>query len=350
MPKRRPETDAIERVVAVEELAILEAIAGETAFDERTQKRAQLILAILRGGNRLSAASTLGVSRDTARGWARKFQENGWKALITVQAPRGGDFLARYDQGFWAERLTLACFEQNPIARPIPYGTSRSEPFTDLHTFRVYRETEFLLQAWSAMRHWKRPDLLLIPRDYLRTAHGNDAYTPDLKHADNDRCRPYVQQAKAAIEVETSLWVVSRALAAGVNLSFTIKNEDLQALRNWVADNGVPLFIVQVFYDQAYILAFSTVEEVIALPEEDDRHVAASVDPETNKSTYFVPLSEGRLLGTVEPEPEVEGRVFKAPNGRVTVYGRLTGSSIVVADEGILAQLAEGTLQTGREN
>jgi hypothetical protein len=41
----------------------------------------------------------------------------------------------------------------------------------------------------------------------------------------------------------------------------------------------------------------------------------------------------------------VEGRVFKAPNTRVTVYGRLVGSAISVSDPGVLERLASGTLE-----
>lgn len=44
------------------------------------------------------------------------------------------------------------------------------------------------------------------------------------------------------------------------------------------------------------------------------------------------------------PEPDVEGRIYKAPNGKVTVYGRLTGSSIQVIDGNIVEALASGEL------
>jgi hypothetical protein len=44
----------------------------------------------------------------------------------------------------------------------------------------------------------------------------------------------------------------------------------------------------------------------------------------------------------------VEGKVFKAPNGKVTVYGRLTGSAIETGDIGLVERLAEGSLSTGR--
>src|SRR5207253_10513522 len=92
----------------------------------------------------------------------------------------------------------------------------------------------------------------------------------DMQHLDNNHCCRYVEKAKAAVEVETSLWQVSTAT---VSLSFTVKHEDLEMLRSWVNTNRVPLFIVQVFYDCAYALSFTTLEEVIRLPRANPRHV-----------------------------------------------------------------------------
>lgn len=341
--KRQPLTADI--VKAQQDRTFLEAMATDTGGDEKTRARAKLILAMIGGADLETAARQAGISIQTAKEKVRQFNAGGWKSLLTVMAPRGGDFLARYDQGFWAERLTRVYLDRNELFRAIPYGTSRSEPFTDMQSFRQYMETEFLLQAWSAGGRWKRPDLLVIPRDFLRQEKGNDAWTPDLQHLDNDHCRPYVQKTQAAIEVETSLWQVNRAT---VQLSFTVKTEDLEALRNWVSANKAPLFIVQVFYDCAYALPFTTLEEVIRLPDTNPRHVAAKLDRITKKETYRIALSEGILLGNI-PEPEVEGKVFKAPNGKVTVYGRLTGSAIEPTDITVLERLAKGTLSTGRD-
>lgn len=67
------------------------------------------------------------------------------------------------------------------------------------------------------------------------------------------------------------------------------------------------------------------------------------MDRFTNKPTYKVPLSEGVRLGGI-PEPEVEGRIYKAPNGRITVYGRLSGSAIGVETQRVLEALARGEL------
>jgi hypothetical protein len=345
MARKKAQPLTVDAVKAQQDREFLEAMATDLGGDDKTRGRAKLILAMLAGADLESAAAQAGISLNTAKEKIRLFNAGGWKALLTVMAPRGGDFLARYDQGYWAERLARLYLDQSKVYRAIPYGTSRSEPFTDMQSFRQYMETEFLLQAWSAGGRWKRPDLLMIPREVLRAEKGNDAWTPDLQHFDNDHCRSYVEKAKAAIEVETSLWQVNRAT---VRLSFTVKKEDLEALRNWVSANRVPLFILQVFYDCAYVLPFATLEQVIGLPATNPRHVAAKPDRITKKETYKIPLSEGMLLGNIA-EPDVEGKVFKAPNGKVTVYGRLTGSAIEPADADVLERLAEGTVSTGRD-
>ena len=147
-----------------------------------------------------------------------------------------------------------------------------------------------------------------------------------------------MRRAVAAFEIETSLWDVQKATAAEVPLSFTVKDEDLESLKRWVNAAGKPLFIVQVFFDQAYALPFGTLLHLIQRNE-----IKAAVDDTTKKLTYKVPLARGLLLGTI-PTPDVEGRIFVAPNGCVTVYGRLTGSEIVPINQDIISALLAGTL------
>lgn len=347
MARRQPPAAiAVDPTRGRQDLEFLQAMATDLGGDDKTRARAKLIVAMIKGADLATAAAEAGIGIGTAREKVQLFNAGGWQSLLTVMAPRGGDFLARYDQGFWAERLAVGYLDRSRTFRAVPYGTSRSEPFHDMQTFRKYVENEFLLQAWSKEGRWKRPDVLMLPRDVLRAEKGNDTWTPDLQHLDNNHCRPYVERAKAAVEVEMSLWQVKRAT---IPLSFTVKEEDLESLRNWVRANTlVPLYILQVFYDCAYALGFTTLEEVIGAPATNSRHVPARVDRYTKKNTYFIPLSEGVLLGEI-PEPDVEGKVFKAPNGRVTVYGRLTGSAIDAADMNVLEQLAAGTLKTGRD-
>lgn len=328
------------RKVTSDEELILRTMAADPGTDQRTQRRARAIVSLLDHGDLNTAVEACGLSAPTVRKVVARFNEQGWQSLINVAAPRGGDFLARYDQGFWAERLVRALLDSSVCCRAIPYGTSRSEPFTDLKTFQDYAVNEAVLQAWSAGQRWKRPDLLVIPRTLLQQEGGTDTWTPDLLHWNNERCQEYVSGSTAAIEVETSLWQVK---VATVRLSFTVKEEDLGPLRNWVAANRARLYIVQVFYDQAYALAFDKLEFVINPNTSPHRRVIAEPDRFTGKLTYNVPLKEGVLLGDI-PEPDVEGRIFKASNGRVTVYGRLTNSHIEAVDRQIVESLASGDL------
>jgi hypothetical protein len=327
-----------------EEEAILRTMATDPATDERAQKRARAVIEYLESQDVKKAAKASGLSSTTVKKIIRAYEREGWSSLITILAPRGEDFLARYDQGFWAERLVTTFLNRSTHYRAIPYGTSRSEPFTDLATFQKYAVSEALLQAWSSGQRWKRPDLLLIPRTALTAEGGNDAWTPDLLHWNNELCAQYLRQASAAVEVENSLWQVKKAT---VSLSFTVKDEDLRPLRNWLNGHEIPLYIVQVFYDQAYVLPFVQLEYLIGAKAPAGRRVVAIEDRFTKKDTYRIPLKEGVLLGDI-PEPEVEGRVYKATNGRVTVYGRLTGSHIEPLNLQTLNSLASGRLTLPR--
>jgi hypothetical protein len=126
----------------------------------------------------------------------------------------------------------------------------------------------------------------------------------------------------------------------------TVKQEDLEALRNWIKTNSIPLFIIRVFFDTAYALPFVTLEEVIALPATDPRHIAPEKDRYTKKDTYKIKLDEGVPIGRIQ-EPDVEGRVFTADNGKVTISGRLKETTIEVANAAIVEGIAAGTMRKG---
>src|SRR5262249_49584672 len=154
--------NTIDGELTPEEKELVRAIAQDDGVDDRTRRRAQAVITFLDTASFKQAAATSHFSLQTARKIVATFQEKGWQSLISIPVPRGGDFLARYDQGFWAERLAQVFFDRSSNSRAIQYGTSRSEPFTDLDTFRKYAVNEALLQAWSSGVRWKRPDLLVI--------------------------------------------------------------------------------------------------------------------------------------------------------------------------------------------
>lgn len=334
---RVPE-NPITRATSADEHQFLSAMAEGHGPDRHAAKRAKFILALLETGDVRSARARAKMDNQGAKRWIDEYNADGWKALLSVQPPRGGDFLARYDNGYWAERLATTACDTDALHRAVAYGTSRSEPFTDAAAFRQYVLSEFALQAWSATGRWKRPDLLSLTRKSLVTEGGNDLWSPDLQHLDNERCREYVERATAAIEVETSLWDVRKATAAGVPLNFTVKDEDLESLKRWVNASQKPLYIVQVFFDRVYVLRFADLLQLIA-----DGEAVAEIDETTRKATFRARIDNGIHLGNIAT-PDVEGRIFVAPNGRVTVYGRLSGSEIVPIDTATIAKLMQGTL------
>jgi hypothetical protein len=128
----------LDAVKAEQDREFLEAMATDLGGDDKTRARAKLILTMIAGADLQSAAAQAGISVTTAKEKIRLFNAGGWKSLLTVMAPRGGDFLARYDQGFWAERLTRVYLDHSKAYRAIPYGTSRSEPFIDMQSFRQH--------------------------------------------------------------------------------------------------------------------------------------------------------------------------------------------------------------------
>jgi hypothetical protein len=331
------------REITQQDLYILEAMLKNEATDDATRKRVKAVLSFRKTGSTSQSEQKTGISAQTIRKAVQDFNNGGWESLLVIQSPRGGDFLFRYDLGYWAEKLVLSCLDEDREYRVIPYGTSRSEPFTDFRSFRQYRIDDALLQVYSFGQRWKRPDLITIPRAYLQSDKGNDRWTPDLKHWDNNSCSPYLDQAAAAIEVETSLWQVRVATEAQVSLSFTVKDEDLESLRAWVSHHKIPLYIVQVFYDQVYVLPFSQLELLLSNAVSAGCKIIAEVDRITKKATYKIPLTEGQLLGEIS-EPEVEGRIYKAANGKVTVYGRLTSSFVFNTDNNLIRRLVNGTL------
>jgi hypothetical protein len=122
----------IDRTITSEERELLRAMAADAATDKLIRQRAQVVITALDTNSVDQAATASGLSRTTVRKVIQEYNVGGLKSLIPVPVPRGGDFLARYDQGFWAERLVRVFLDRSVTARAIPYGTSRSEIGLDI--------------------------------------------------------------------------------------------------------------------------------------------------------------------------------------------------------------------------
>ena len=114
------------RHTSADERQFLEAMAEGHGPDRHAAKRAKFILALLDSADVGTARQQTGMDSAGARRWIEAYNTDGWKGLLGIQSPRGGDFLARYDNDYWAERLVTNAFNTNTEYRAIPYGTSRS--------------------------------------------------------------------------------------------------------------------------------------------------------------------------------------------------------------------------------
>src|SRR5437867_2331889 len=93
------------RTTSADERQFLQAMAEGHGPDRHAAKRAKFILALLESGDLKAARKQTGMDSTGARRWLEAYNSDGWRGLLTIQSPRGGDFLARYDNGYWAEHL-----------------------------------------------------------------------------------------------------------------------------------------------------------------------------------------------------------------------------------------------------
>lgn len=236
-------------------------------------------------------------------------------------APRGGDFLISWSRGAWAEEKVCDAINATGFLRATPYGESRGDPMT----------YDQMKEFWAAYQdrqgtYGKRPDLLVFSADSLTD--DEVASLPELIDMDDAAAGPVVSKAVAAIEVETSVWRVYKYQAAtGKELSFTVKDEDLEPLNTWIAAHKTALYVAQVFHDSAWIVPFETILARIA-----DGSVKAQKPYRTGKDTYSVPLSQGMEMGSLQ-EPTVEGKLLEEDSGRVTPYIDYKGGGLTLSDQ-----------------
>ena len=71
---------------------------------------------------------------------------------------RGSDFLMRWNQGVWSERIVIEAINDTQEFYAIPYGPSSIAPDNDVRAYKLYFER--LEQA--GLSQLKRPDILIF--------------------------------------------------------------------------------------------------------------------------------------------------------------------------------------------
>jgi len=238
-------------------------------------------------------------------------------------APRGFDFLARWSQGSWAESKVIEMIGSCGYVA-VPYGPSRGNPIEREFSgwIRFFEEYQHRLETQG-----KRPDLLVFEKSFAKS---NETIYK-LQDMDDESSSQVASACIIALEVETSLWKAKRALLRGTELSFTIKEEDMERLTQWQRTYKKPLLIVQVFYDSAYAISYEKVKESIAHGETKK----AKKDRKTGKLTYKTPLSMGVEFAMLAEAPRVESSVLESDKGMIMAYASFKGGRFDLTPQGL---------------
>jgi hypothetical protein len=161
-----------------------------------------------------------------------------------------------------------------------------------------------------------------------------------------------IAKARAALEVENSLWVTEkmpgfgkpfsryargknkgRLKPAGIIPTIIVKQEDVPRLQQWEADYRVPIYVVHIFYNRGYFIKFDEAMNLLESGElgmETQRFTNPDGSAATPKQIVKVPYILCKESGTVSG-PTLAPRTFVDKNGKVMTYVTFSGGEITLS-------------------
>jgi hypothetical protein len=267
--------------------------------------------------------------------------------LINPQRLRGSDFLMRWAQGRWSEEIVMRAINQTQQLGVIPYGPSTVAP-------EEPRELELFFEKMDEIgREGKRPDLLLYDKRTFDWAHGELERRlggiEKMAEMPSAQVRDVIIKARAAFEIENSLWVTEkmpgfgkpfsryvrgknkgRLKPAGIIPTIIVKQEDIPRLQQWEADYGIPIYVVHIFYDRGYFVKFDDVVKWLDSGElgmETQHFTNPTGTAASSKQIVKVPYILCKEFGTVSG-PTLEPKTFVDKNGKVMTYVTFSGGDV----------------------
>jgi hypothetical protein len=235
--------------------------------------------------------------------------------LINPRRLRGSDFLMRWAQGRWSEEIVVQALDQTSQFGIIPYGPSIVAPDdpTELELF------------FEKM-----------------------AETPSVE------LRDLITKARAAFEIENSLWVTERMPGfgkpfsrytrgrnkgrlkpAGIIPTIIVKQEDVPRLQQWEAVYNIPIYVVHIFYDRGYFIKFGDILTMLNsgdLGWEIQRFTNPDGTAATPKQIVKVPYILCKEFSTVSG-PELMPKTFVDKNGKVMTYVTFSGGQVQLSPD-----------------
>jgi len=267
--------------------------------------------------------------------------------LINPRRLRGSDFLMRWAQGRWSEEIVVRALNQTSQFGVIPYGPSTVAP-EDPNALELFFEKMDVIA-----QEGKRPDLLLYDRSTFDWAQSTLEHrlgsVEKMAETSSAQVRDVIAKARAALEVENSLWVTEkmpgfgrpfsrytrgknkgRLKPAGIIPTIIVKQEDIPRLQQWEADYAIPIYVVHIFYDRGYFIKFSDVLTLLDSGElgmEIQRFTNPDGTAASPKQIVKVPYILCKEFGTVSG-PTLVPRTFVDKNGKVMTYVTFSGGEV----------------------
>ncbi|AIU69835.1 hypothetical protein TEU_05540 [Thermococcus eurythermalis] len=129
--------------------------------------------------------------------------------------------------------------------------------------------SEYWQEYKSIEKYGKRPDILVFKREVYEDL--KNELPEDLTVVPEDDIEDIVKKSLGGIEVEMSMWISSKMPDYGKPITkknmtlptIWIKVEDLPGLVQWKEHYNKPIYSVQVFLDQAFMVSFDWVLDTL---------------------------------------------------------------------------------------
>jgi hypothetical protein len=234
--------------------------------------------------------------------------------------PRGSDFEARWTEGAWAETKILDALNAEPELLAVQFGITVGTAFWSSKEMEA-RDLP------DQSQHGKRPDILVFVRKGMTNSELTEA--AELLYQSDDGAERLARRAALAIESEFSPYAYKHRLEGyGKELSFTIKDEDLEPLKKWHKHFEVPLGIVQIYFDSCYFLAFKSLVDGIT-----SGAIKGQIERAYKKLVYYPKMSTGISFGEYSEAPIMGADVILDKYGKYTPLRKVIGGKIKLTKE-----------------
>jgi len=275
--------------------------------------------------------------------------------------PRGVDFLIRNEQGRWAEDLIIETINATDDFQAVRYGLSRAIMVKCGKEWAKYWE-----RYQEVEKYGKRPDIIIFEKkDYynirkelesLSSKYGDSSLIPE------DEWEKYIKDAVCAIEVEMSLWKASKMPHKDMKLPLKkksvvapmiwVKEDDAFSLEKWYNKFKKCIYVVQVFYDMAYIaplfLIIEKARKILSVEDKKERNeimkregliittqkfIDERTGVATERTVYRLHPAIAKEFGRLKRPPNIELKIIEDERGKILPFLKFSNGLLEINQE-----------------